>query len=236
MLNLRTFSGRRYRISGRLPSPHADEFHQALTDRRFLPLTANEEQTLGWVTADNLLLTQFDVDTVVRGDHAVFSLRIDKRRVNARILRAMLDLEIRGRLKAAQDAGKAWRPSRDERQQMRTELRESLMRETNPSVQVCTVILHTKRRVLYALSLGKGVNDLLVRHFADTFGVQLVPLTPWHRGGEILAGSDAAVPLSGLERSTFAGSPLQTAAEAAPDARRLFRDEPDVAPSVEASR
>lgn len=232
MLHLRTFSGCRYRVAGRLPSPHADEFHQPLTDRRFLPLTANEERTHGWVSADNLLLTQFDVDTVVRGDHAVFALRIDKRRVNARILRAQLDLEIRGRLKAAQDAGKTWRPSRDERQQMRTELREALLRETNPTVQICTVVLHTKRRVLYALSLGKTVNELLVRHFADTFGVQLVPLTPWNRGGEILAGTDAAASLSGLERSTFAGTPLLPEVREAPAPTRLFADTPDPAPEM----
>ena len=231
MLNLRTFSARRYRVAGRLPSPHVEAFHQAVADRRFLPLAATEERSHGWVCADNLLLTRFDVDTVMRGDHAVFALRIDRRRVNARLLRAMLDLEIQGRLKAGQDAGKAWRPSRDERQQMRAELRESLLRDTSPSVQLCTVVLHTKRRVLYALGLGKGVNDLLVRHFADTFGVQLVPLTPWHRGGEILAGAEQAVPLSGLERTTFAGTSVATEppAEAAPDRGRLFADAEDAA-------
>ena len=234
MLNLRTFSGRRYRVAGRLPSPLADEFHQRLADRRFLPLTPLEEQTFGWVCADNLLLTRFDVDTVVRGDHAVFALRIDKRRVNARILRAMLDLEIRGRQKAAEDAGKTWRASRDERQQLRADLRETLLKETNPSVQVCTVVLHTKRRLLHVLTRGKGVNDLLVRLFADTFGAQLVPLTPWHRGGEILAGTDAAVELAGLERTTFAGTTAEP--QAAP--ARLFAETPDPAgdPALEASR
>lgn len=236
MLNLRTFSARRYRVAGRLPSPHDDDFHQRLTDRRFLPLTAAEEQSHGWVTADNLLLTRFDVDTVVRGDHAVFALRIDRRRVNARILRAMLDLEIQGRRKAAQDAGKSWRPSRDERQQLRAELRETLMKETSPSVQVCTVVLHTRRRVLYALSLGKGVNDLLVRLFADSFGAQLVPLTPWHRGGEILAGSESAVPLSGLERTSFAGSPLAAAGNAPSTSDRLFAEAPETAPVLETGR
>lgn len=225
MLSLRSFSGRRYRVAGRLPSPFDDEFHQRLNDRKFLPLTANEEQTHGWVTADNLLLTRFDVDTVVRGDHATFGLRIDKRRVNARILRAMLDLEIRGHEKAAQDAGKTWRPSRDERRQMRADLRDTLLKETNPSVQVCTVLLHTKKRLLHALTLGKGVNDLLVRLFVDTFGVQLVPLTPWHRGGEILAGSDAAVPLSGLERTSFAGSTLTDVIDTDAPPARLFTDE-----------
>jgi len=214
MLSLRTFSGRRYRVAGRLPSPHGDDFHRRLVDRRFLPLTAREEQTHGWVCADNLLLTTFDVDTVVRGDHAVFALRLDRRRVNPRLLKAQIDLELRGRAKAAEDAGGRWRPSRDERQQIRAELREALLRETNPSVQVCPVVLHTKRRVLHVLTLGRTLADLVVRTFTDTFGVGLVPLTPWHRGGEILAGSSTSVPLGGLERTNFAAPPLPTEAGA----------------------
>jgi hypothetical protein len=143
----------------------------------------------------------------------VFALRIDRRRVNPVLLRAQLDLELRGRRKAAEDAGRRWKLSRDERVQIRADLRDALLRDTNPAVQVCTVVLHTKRRVLYALNLGRAVNEILLRHFSDTFGAGLVPLTPWNRGREIVAAAEAAgamqhaVPLAGLERSSFTGPP-----------------------------
>src|SRR5688572_12930525 len=103
MLTLRTCSLRRYRIEGTLPAPASPEFAERLTDRRFLPLSAREERTYGWVTADNLLLTTFDADTLLRGEHVALGLRIDRRRVNARLLRAQLDLETRARAKAASD-------------------------------------------------------------------------------------------------------------------------------------
>jgi DNA recombination-dependent growth factor C len=203
MLSLRTFSARRFRIDGRLPSPASDEFHQRLRDRRFLPLTAREERAFGWVTADNLLLTDFDVDTVVRGEHAAFALRIDKRRANPRVLRAQLDLEVRGRRRAAEDQGQAFRLSREERQELRADLQRALLTQTSPSIQVHTVLLHAKRRTLWALTLSRAAHDVLVALFRDTFAADLRPLTPWRRGGEILAGSPLAARLDALEPARF---------------------------------
>jgi hypothetical protein len=220
MLQLRTFSARRYRIEGGIPSPYDDAFHERLTDRRFLPLGAREEQTHGWVTADNLLLTTFDADTVVRGENAVFALRVDRRRVNPRVLRAQVDLEMGGRRRAAQDAGRPFRMSRDERRQARADLREALLRDTAPSVQVHTVLLHPGRKVLHVLALGRGANDLVVRAFRDTFQADLTPLTPWRRGREILAGSLAALSLDALGRTDFV-SPRRAPEPAAAPARRL---------------
>ena len=93
------------------------------------------------------------------------------------------------------------------------------MLDTNPSVQLCTVLLHTKRRVLHVLSLAKTLNELVVKQFGDTFGAQLVPLTPWHRAGEILAGTPAADAVGGLERTSYTGPAGRT---------RLFEDVPVV--------
>jgi DNA recombination-dependent growth factor C len=207
MLSLRSLSARRFRIDGRLPSPVSDEFHQRLRDRRFLPLTAREERAFGWVTADNLLLTDFDADTVVRGEYAAFALRIDRRRANPRVLRAQLDLEIRGRRRAAEDQGQPFRLSREERQELRTDLQRALLAQTSPSIQVHTVLLHPKRRILHALTLSRAAHDVLVALFRDTFGADLLPLTPWRRGGEILAGSPLAASLDALEPTRFEGAP-----------------------------
>jgi len=203
MFSLRTCSVRRYRIDGRLPSAYDEDFFTRLRDRRFLPLTANEERSYGWVTVDNLLLTRFDVDTVVRGESALIGLRIDRRRVNPRILRAQLDLELEGRRKAATDAGKPFRLSRDERQQLRADLHAQLLRDTNPSVETHTLIVQPKKKLMFALTLSKRANEVLVALFRDTFGVDVSPLTPWRRGGEILAGLPAADALHGLSRTEF---------------------------------
>src|SRR5688572_8351038 len=148
MLSLRTCSIRRYRVEGSLPAPASEEFATRLTDRRFRPLSAREEKTYGWVTADNLLLTTFDADTLLRGEHAVLALRIDRRRVNARLLRAQLDLETRARTKAAEDGAGPRRLSRDERVELRRHLQQELLRQTSPGVEVHTVLYDPRRRLV----------------------------------------------------------------------------------------
>src|SRR5207253_11160682 len=95
--HLRSLSARRYRVEGALPSVHAPEFAKRLLDRRFQALTANEEKTHGWVTVDNCLDSAFTAEAVAKGPCAAFALRTDRRRVNGRVLRAMVDLELRGR-------------------------------------------------------------------------------------------------------------------------------------------
>src|SRR5947207_10197105 len=115
-LSLRSLSARRYRIEGDLSSIEDDAFARRLLDRAFQPLTAHEERAFGWVTADNCLDARFAPGSVARGPCAVFALRVDRRRVNGRLLRAMIDLEVRGRRKDAErDAEGAPKPDgRDE--------------------------------------------------------------------------------------------------------------------------
>lgn len=209
MLSLRTQSFCRYRIHGDLPSPFGEEFHERLTKGRFLPLHAEEERTFGWVTADNLLVTEFNVDTVVRGDYAAFALRIDQRRVNARLLRAQVDLEVTARLKAARDSGGPAKLGREERKELREDLRLKLLRESNPSVDAITVLVHPRRKIVTVLSLAKRANELVRVHFLDTFEATLAPLTPWQRGLEILdedarhGGTDLRPAFEELRRTDF---------------------------------
>ena len=219
MLSLRTCSVRRYRVEGTLPAPASEEFAARLTDRRFRPLSAREEKTYGWVTADNLLLTTFDADTLLRGEHAVLALRIDRRRVNARLLRAQLDLETRARTKAAEDGAGPRRLSRDERVELRRHLQQELLRQTSPGVEVHTVLYDPRRRLVSMLSLARSANEALCALWQDTFDAALVALTPWKRAVELLpklAGGSAEA-LDALERTEFCPAPLS----ASPDGSSL---------------
>lgn len=208
MLTLRAQSFRRYRINGRIPSPHSDEFYKLVRDRKFLPLTPSEERTYGWATVDNLLITEFDLESVMRGNWAALGLRVDRRRVNGKLLRAHVDLEFLARRKAAHDEGTRFKIGRDERKQIREDLHAELLRQTSPTVDMVPILFHSKRRVAHVLALGKGVNDLVRVHFLDTFGIELVPLTPWRRSQELLEGLPALERLDDLHRTDFARAPL----------------------------
>lgn len=218
MLTLRTQSFRRYRLRGGLPSPFTDGFHERLAARRFQPLTANEERTYGWVTADNLLRTDFGIETVVRGEYAGFALRLDRRRVSPRLLRAHLDLEVHARLEAAREAGGPARLSREERKDLREELRQELLRRANPAVDAWTVLVHPKRRLALVLTLSRVANELVQLHMRDTFDVEMDALTPWRRAEELLEAPATARRVIGglptLERTEWGATPTPTRARA----------------------
>jgi hypothetical protein len=152
------------------------------------------------VTADNLLLTTFDADTMLRGEHVALGLRIDRRRVNARLLRAQLELETRARRKASDDGAGPHRMSREERQELRQHLQQELLRQTSPSVECHTVLIDPRRRLVLFLSLSRPANEALAALFQDTFGAALVPLTPWKRALEMFPRSAA---FDALERTEF---------------------------------
>ena len=209
----RSRSIRRYRIRGSLPSPQGEEFAQRLTARRFLPLLVGQERTYGWVTAQNLLVTEFDPGRLACGEYAAFALRVDRRRVNPRLLRAQVDLEVEARLQAAADAGGARRLGRDERRQLREDLRSELLRQTSPSVDAHTILLHPKRRLLCVLNLARTANELVRLHFRDTFDADLIALTPWQRSLELLdeearRGNDLRSRFENLRGAEFARAPI----------------------------
>ncbi len=217
---LRSLSARRYRIEGDLPSIHDPKFTERLTDRRFQPLSANEERTFGWVTADNCLDSRFADGSTSRGPCSVFALRIDKRRVNSRLLRAMIDLEMRGRKKDAEAAAEGTgiapegsrpkaggRMSRDEKAELRRALSEELLRNTNPTMEVHPVLLYPKERILLFGSLGKPANETFRTLFCETFDVTLTALTPYQRALELL-GERGSESLAALRHAEF-GTPFE---------------------------
>lgn len=227
-LSLRSLSARRYRIEGDFPSVEGADFARRLVDRKFVPLSPHEERALGWVTADNCLDARFEAGSAVRGPCAVFALRLDKRRVNSRLLRAMMDLELRGRRKdaerdaegvaaagdprsagkAARGAGEAPRKpgarmSRDERTELRKALTAELLRNTNPTMEVHPVVVYPRDGIVLFGALGKPANDVFRALFCETFDVTLSALTPFHRALELLEGRGGNEALAAMRRTDF---------------------------------
>jgi len=217
--SLRSLSARRYRIEGDLPSVESVDFARRLTDRRFEPLSPHEERTFGWVTVDNCLDARFEAGSTVRGPCTVFALRVDKRRINSRLLRAMMDLEFRGRKKDAErdqegqgaSGAPAKRPpgrvSRDERAEIRKALTAELLRNTNPTMEVHPVLVYPRDRVVLFGALSKPANELFRAAFSDTFDVTLSALTPFHRALELLEGRGGNEALAAVRRTDFSRAP-----------------------------
>src|SRR5688572_13072147 len=115
----RSFSLKRYAFDAELPAAESSEMVRRLGRRRFRPLTAHEERTYGWVSPENLLITDPEEAAASLGRRVLLAFRIDRRRVSARLLRARVDLEVRARAKAARDGAGSARLTREERAALR---------------------------------------------------------------------------------------------------------------------
>jgi hypothetical protein len=195
--HLRSISARRYRVEGEIPPVDSPAFAKRLSERRFRALGPRDERAFGWVSADNFLETELAPGTLSRGACAAFALRIDRRRADARLVRATLELEER----AVRGDGKR---RRDERQEMRRAIAERLLAEAQPRIEVHPVLLFPRTKTLLFLSLSRPANETFRVHFADTFDASLSALTPFHRGLELLADRGASEALAPLRRSEFA--------------------------------
>jgi hypothetical protein len=203
--HLRSLSARRYRVEGDVPPVDSPAFAKRLAERRFRAPTAREERAFGWVSADNLLEASFEPGTTSRGPCAAFALRIDRRRADARLVRATLDLEER----AVRPEG--GRRRRDERLERRRAIAERLLEEASPTIEVHPVLLFPRTKTVLFLSLSRPANEIFRTHFADTFDATLSTLTPFHRAVELLADRGASEALAPLRRAEFARTGVRPA-------------------------
>jgi DNA recombination-dependent growth factor C len=170
-------SVRRFRVVGDVPQGFRDVFREKLNEFAFQepPVERGKEEIEGWVLTQNLLDTDFtDFNRWLYEPYAVFALRVDKKALPARYVRALL-----------QKRCEAWCQERGVERcpaSVRTELSEALedelLKRTLPRVAVTECSWHTQQGFLLLSSNSETVADRFKRRFFQTFGLRLVPWSP----------------------------------------------------------
>lgn len=168
---------RRFRVEGDIPEDFREFFRKHLRDNAFREpaVPQGKEEVAGWVELPNLLDTSFhDFNTWLHNDYVVFALRVDKKTLPARLVRATLEKKVQ-----------AWCQERDvERcpRSVKDELREALesewLRRVLPRVKVTEIAWNMTQRYAVVHSTSETVCDRVRRRFHRTFGLQLVPWSP----------------------------------------------------------
>src|SRR5690242_12993965 len=83
-----------YRVDGELPKKYRDEFLEQIKRFSFRELAPEKEFGAGWVSPANLLDVDFDDSKVFQNQYLTLALRADKKQVNARLFRALLQKEL----------------------------------------------------------------------------------------------------------------------------------------------
>lgn len=193
-----------YRLEPELGLDFPTEALEALEQNRFVPFEEVDvgESALGWVSPRNFLhLEMLHEEIFPAPEYLLVSLRVDRRRAPARMLKAMLPDAEREYL---EQVGKD-RLSRDDRQFVRDQVRRQLIRQQFPSTQVWDVLWHLSSGRLYFGATTPAACDLFAEYFRRTFDRRPQLMFPEQRAAGLDLDSARRWALEKLTPEAFGG-------------------------------
>ncbi len=184
-----------YRVEADPPEGFRAIYPEALLAHAFhAPMSkAWREDVVGWVVTENLLDTHFDrVEAWLFNQYAYFSLRVDKKSLPARLVKAMHQKRIQ---QWCEETGAKACP-RDVRADLKDALELELLQKTLPRVQVTECVWNLADRTVWFHSTSEKANERFRKLFHQTFGLVLLPDNPleWvdEQAAAALAGGGAS--------------------------------------------
>ncbi|MBX2803859.1 MAG: recombination-associated protein RdgC [Myxococcales bacterium] len=167
----------RFRVAGELAEGWREVYRDRLNEFAFHdpPQGQGKEEVEGWVQVHNLLDADFgDFNRWLYNDVLLVALRVDKKRLPARLFRATLE-------KRRQE----WCAERDvERcpnavtREIKEELEREWLKRTLPSVAVTEAAWSINGGWAVLHSLSEGMAERFRKRFFRTFGLKLLPWSP----------------------------------------------------------
>ncbi len=170
-------SVRRYRIIGELPEGHTDLFIDAMNTNQFREPQSptHKGEASGWCQVHNLLDVDFsDVNLWLYNQYALFALRVDKKVVPAKLLRAHLEK----RMQAWCAANSRPRVPAAVKEELREALEQEMLQKTLPRVQTYEICWNLNDGWAVITNDSELVNERFQKLFLRTFGLRAVPWSP----------------------------------------------------------
>jgi recombination associated protein RdgC len=148
---------------------------RALKARAFAPIDrrSEEERAAGFVELETNDSTDFSAGALFYGEYALFGYRIDQIKVPGPVLRAEVD-----KWAAAFEKEKGRAPSRGEKSENRSSLRQVLRNRAVPLTKVHDVSWNLKSQQLQIWAASRKAVEEVLNGVETAFKVKLVPLIP----------------------------------------------------------
>ena len=169
-------SCKRYRVLNQPDPIPRDEWLQALAEHRFRepPSAARGGENLGWVSLQNLCVTDFTHHGCFFNQYFCWSLRVDNKTLPSKLLAALLDLRVKDWLN---ETGRERIPAR-----MKGEIKEQLELELFPrqlpSVGVHDVCWDLAAGTIRLFTNSNKTNEAFRILFSQTFGLETRSIGP----------------------------------------------------------
>jgi len=168
-----------YRVEGQLPSPINDHVTEALKKNMISDIDNDaSEQTIGWTAFDDPFQPDFEGSRFVIDTAWVFSLRIDKKSIPAKVLKKHYNMEMAKRLA---ESGRDYL-SKTEKQQIKDHVLTVLSTRIPATPNVYDILWKYEEGRLWFFTNLKAANEALETLFTRSFKLRLIRLFPYTAG------------------------------------------------------
>jgi len=176
-----------YNVVGDLPpSDHAGFIADGLSRLPFRPIDGTlDDSSAGWVTVHDHTISDFSLPARFWYDgRALFTLRVDQRKIPASLFRYYLSAAEQEFLTAHPGLRRVPKKKRDD---LKDAVRLALLAKTLPAPSTVDLLWDTDRRTLSLTTLSPRVAEWVEKSFRRSFpDLRLVPVTPYHRALSLL--------------------------------------------------
>ncbi|MFZ5571882.1 MAG: recombination-associated protein RdgC [Thermodesulfobacteriota bacterium] len=167
----------RYHVKGEISGPTIETVRSGLKQFAISKLDDEEavDKISGWASLEQPYQTDFDKDTWLFGSYFVFSLRIDKKNISARIVKKHVTREINKRLAES----KREYLSKNEKKTVKEDVLLMLAKRIPSTPNVYDVVWDYEKKTLWFFSNLKAANEELETLFTKAFNLHLIRLFPY---------------------------------------------------------
>lgn len=189
----------RYRVEGKIEKPVTEAVAKGLRKNAIADIDEDtSEKSVGWTSFENPFSPNFETSSFLFGNLFIFSLRVDRKSIPAKLLKKYVTLETFKRL----DKTKRRFLSKDEKKAIKDKVINDLAIRIPSTPNVYDVIWDYEKSNIYFFSSLRSSNEDLESLFKRSFDLSLIRIFPY-TAAELLSS------LSDQERDALIGlSPL----------------------------
>ena len=170
----------RYIVEGSLQTSVLDTVRKGLQSNVIKEIDNDiEDNSVGWTSFFHPFNPRFDDTSFMIGTYLIFSLRIDKKSIPAKVLKKHCDRRIEQKL------AKEHRQylSRDEKKIIKDQVIQELNRRIPASPSIFNLVWSHEERWLWFFTTQKAANEMLESIFKRSFHLSLIRVIPYTMAG-----------------------------------------------------
>lgn len=166
----------RFKVNGDIGASPIETVRTGLEKYVIRDITNEPDEMLtGWTSLRDPYTPTFDDSSFLVGSYFAFCLRIDKKKVSGKVLKAQYKIAEK---KLLTESGRDYL-SKTEKKQLKENVKGALLSKETPVPHVFEIVWDTEKSLIWFYSTQKSASEELETLFLKSFNVGLIKLFPY---------------------------------------------------------